>query len=178
MISPKRFLMLVAAAIAMSAAMTGLAQAQVVPNDVSNPASDAGIPALLTGANTIIRPQDLAVLQFDALLDPTNGADPARLSAAAQSIRQNQQACSNALLIRKAGHLNGEGQSFATLVQISDAGNRRDQPQRPVPFAGVAHGVVMRAQHQARQSLSIAFITAADITDGVEMRGHAGVAHP
>ena len=89
MISPKRFLMLVAAAIAMSAAMTGLAQAQVVPNDVSNPASDAGIPALLTGANTIIRPQDLAVLQFDALLDPTNGADPARLSAAAQSIRQN-----------------------------------------------------------------------------------------
>lgn len=44
---------------------------------------------MLTGTNSIIRAQDLAVLQFDSLLDPSNGADPARLSAAAQSIRLN-----------------------------------------------------------------------------------------
>ncbi|RLT05789.1 MAG: hypothetical protein DWI21_12365 [Planctomycetota bacterium] len=81
--------MLMASAIALATATTEFAQAQVVPNDVTNPASDAGIPALLTGTNSIIRAQDLAVLQFDSLLDPSNGADPARLSAAAQSIRLN-----------------------------------------------------------------------------------------
>ncbi len=86
MISPKWLLTLAAGAVAFA---TGVAQAQVAPNDVSNPASDAGIPTLLMGANSIIRPQDLAVLQFDNLLDPSNGADPARLSAAAQSIRTN-----------------------------------------------------------------------------------------
>ncbi|MBM3968947.1 MAG: hypothetical protein FJ302_03650 [Planctomycetes bacterium] len=89
MVFQKWLSLLVAGAIALASAKTGLAQAQFVPNDVLNPASDAGIPALLTGANAIIRPQDLAVLQFDNLLDPSNGADPAKLSAAAQSIRLN-----------------------------------------------------------------------------------------
>lgn len=91
MVSPKWLSMLTASAIALATVTTDFAQAQVVPNDVSNPASDAGIPALLTGANSVIRPQDLAVLQFDSLLDPSNGADPARLSAAAQSIVINHQ---------------------------------------------------------------------------------------
>ena len=36
----------------------------------------------------------------------------------------------------------------------------------------------MRAQHQARQARTLALVTAADIADGVEMRGHAGIAHP
>lgn len=67
----------------------GRAQTQTIPNDVLNPASDAGIPTLLTGVNSIIRPQDFAVLQFDSLLDPSNGADPTRLTAAAQSILLN-----------------------------------------------------------------------------------------
>lgn len=89
MVSPKWLSMLMASAMALATVTTEFAQAQVVPNDVTNPASDAGIPTLLTGANSIIRPQDLAVLQFDSLLDPSNGADPARLSAAAQSIRLN-----------------------------------------------------------------------------------------
>lgn len=89
MVSKKWLSMLLASAIALSTVTTEFAQAQVVPNDVTNPASDAGIPTLLTGANSIIRPQDLAVLQFDSLLDPSNGADPARLSAAAESIRLN-----------------------------------------------------------------------------------------
>ncbi len=63
-------------------------------------------------------------------------------------------------------------------MQIGDTGNRRDQPERTVPFAGVANGVVMRAQHQARRAGNLAFVTAADISDGVEMRPHSGVAHP
>ena len=50
--------------------------------------------------------------------------------------------------------------------------------ERAVPFAGIAHGVVMRSQHQARQAGPLAFVTAADIADGIEMRGHAGLAHP
>lgn len=87
MVSLKWRSLLVASVVAVATATTSFAQ--TVPNDVTNPASDAGIPALLTGANSIIRPQDMAVLQFDALLDPSNGADPARLSAAAQSIITN-----------------------------------------------------------------------------------------
>lgn len=98
MVSPKWLSMLLASAVAFSVATSGIAQAQVrplapnPPTDISNPASDAGIPPLLTGANSIIRPQDMLVLgqlQFDSLLDPSNGADPARLSAAAQSIQLN-----------------------------------------------------------------------------------------
>src|SRR3981189_1638388 len=50
-------------------------------------------------------------------------------------------------------------------VQVRDAGNRRDQSERAVPFAGVAHGVVMRAQHQARQAGAIAFITAPELSN-------------
>lgn len=91
MVSPKWLSILLAGAFALATVKNEFAQAQSVPNDVTNPASDAGIPPLLTGANSIIRPQDLAVLQFDSLLDPSNGADPARLSAAAQSIILNHQ---------------------------------------------------------------------------------------
>ena len=69
--------------------MPAMAQSQAIPRDVTNPASDVGIPALLTGINSIIRPQDIAVLQFDSLLDPSNGGDPSRLSAAAVSIQLN-----------------------------------------------------------------------------------------
>jgi len=36
----------------------------------------------------------------------------------------------------------------------------------------------MRAQHQARRARSLAFVTAADISDRVEMRAHSGIAHP
>ncbi len=62
------------------------------PRDVNNPASDAGIPELLMGVSSIIRPQDRLQtfqFQFDSLLDPSNGADPARLTAGARSIIQN-----------------------------------------------------------------------------------------
>ena len=62
------------------------------------------------------------------------------------------------------------GNRFPRAVQIGHAGDRRDQSERAVPFAGVAHGVVMRAQHQARQAGPLAFVTAADVSDRVEMR--------
>ena len=84
----------------------------------------------------------------------------------------------HALLVGKANDFDRERQPHAPPVQVGDAGNRRDHPERPVPFAGVAHGVVMRAQHQARQPRPLALVAAADIADGVEMRGHAGVSHP
>ena len=87
--------------------MPGFAQSRTIPRDVTNPLSDGevsvrpgrpgtpvippipAIPTLLTGINSIIRPQDVAVLQFDSLLDPSNGGDPSRLSAAAVSIQLN-----------------------------------------------------------------------------------------
>ena len=84
----------------------------------------------------------------------------------------------HALLVGETDDLDRKGQPHAAPVQIGDAGDRRDHAERSVPFAGVAHGVVMRTQHQAGQPRTFALITAADIADGVEMRGHAGISHP
>ena len=94
-------------------------------------------------------------------------------TAAQQSGRET-----NPLLIGKARHLDRERQSLPAPVQIGDAGDRGEQSERAVPFAGVAHRVVMRAQHQARQAGPVAFVAAGDIADGIEMRGHAGLANP
>ena len=100
----------------------GIAQAQVIPKDVTNPASDAGIPALLTGVNSIIRPQDVAVLQFDSLLDPSNGGDPSRLSAAALSIQLNHRVAQQQvelaiqfLLANRADIVAGKNQFFNSI---------------------------------------------------------------
>ncbi len=84
----------------------------------------------------------------------------------------------NAFLIGKACHLDGEGPSLPALVHGSDTGNRRDQTQRPIPFAGIAHRVVMRPQHQAGQARTISFVTPADVSDGVEVRNHSCLLHP
>jgi hypothetical protein len=82
------------------------------------------------------------------------------------------------LLVGEPGYFDGERQAPPSLVQIGDAANRRDQSERAVPFAGIADGVVVRAQHQARQTGALAFIAAADISDRIEMRMHSGRAHP
>ncbi len=63
-------------------------------------------------------------------------------------------------------------------MEIGDAGNRRDQPERAIPFAGVANRIVVRSQHQAWQPGTIALVSAADIADRVEMRAHPGRPHP
>ena len=84
----------------------------------------------------------------------------------------------NALLVGKAHHLDRKWQSTPSPVQVGNAGNRRDQAERTVPFAGVDNRVVMRAQHQAWQARTLALITAADIADRIELRAHAGLAHP
>ena len=82
------------------------------------------------------------------------------------------------LLVGKAGDLDRERQPLAAPMQIGHAGNRRDHAERAVPFAGIAHGIVMRAQHQAWCTRTLALVTAADIADRVEMRAHAGLTHP
>ena len=71
-----------------------------------------------------------------------------------------------------------KGNRLPAAVEIGDAGDRGDHAERAVLFAGVAHGVEMRAEHQTRQAGPVAFVAAADIADRVEMRGHAGLAHP
>ena len=84
----------------------------------------------------------------------------------------------DALLVGETCDFDRKGQPHAPPVQVGDAGNRRYHSERAVPFAGVAHGVVMRTQHQAGQPGTFAFIAAADIADGVEMYGHPGIFHP
>ncbi len=89
MIHPKWPSVFAALFVVFSTTVDGHAQTTVSRPDVTNPASDAGIPALLTGANSIIRPEDMAVIKFDSILDPSTGSDPSRLTAAAQSIIKN-----------------------------------------------------------------------------------------
>src|SRR5438093_791166 len=87
--SQSKWILLGAIAFVLSLSGVGQAQTTRVPKDVTAPASDAGIPELLTGVSSLIRPDDIATLQFDTLLDPSGGADPARLTAGAQSILHN-----------------------------------------------------------------------------------------
>ena len=84
----------------------------------------------------------------------------------------------HAFLIGETDDFDRKRQATPASVQIRHAGNRGDHPERPIPLAGVAHGVVMRSQHQARQARTIALVTAANIADRIEMRAHSGLAHP
>ena len=59
-----------------------------------------------------------------------------------------------------------------------DAFDRGDDAQHAVVLAGVAHGVEMRAQHQARRAGRLRLVAADAIADRIEPRRHAGVAHP
>src|SRR5712691_366074 len=87
--SELRWILLCVAMLATTLAGVAQAQTSRVSKDVSTPASDAGIPELLTGVSSLIRLQDVATLQFDSILDPSNGADPSQLTPAAQSIIHN-----------------------------------------------------------------------------------------
>ena len=82
------------------------------------------------------------------------------------------------LFISKADDLDRERQALAVAVEVCDAGDGRDHAERPVPFAGIAHRVVMRAEHQTGRTRLLALIAAADIADRIKMRIHAGLAHP
>ena len=84
----------------------------------------------------------------------------------------------DALFVGEADHFDCERQTPSSFRELGDAGNRRDQPERAIPFSGIAHRIVMRPQHQARQVRPIAFIAAADVADRIEMRGHSGRSHP
>ena len=107
------------------------------------------------------------------------GAEHALVKRARDRAAAEQRGCeADAFLVGEPDHLDGERQPALSLVQIGNAGNRGDQAERAVPFAGIADGVVMRAQHQARQARGLAFVTAADISDRIEMRVHAGGPHP
>ena len=82
------------------------------------------------------------------------------------------------LLVGKTGHFDGKGKPLSAFVEVGDTGDRRDQAERAVPSAGIAHRVVVRTQHQARQARPVAFVTPADIADGIEMGAHARFNHP
>src|SRR5213075_2699232 len=67
-----------------------------------------------------------------------------------------------------AEHLDGEGQSPALLCQGGDTLDGGDDAQHAVVAAGVAHGIQVRAEHEARQAGARAFIASGDIADRIE----------
>ena len=79
----------------------------------------------------------------------------------------------------KPDDLDGERQPRALAIERRDAFDRRNDAEHAVVLAGVAHGVEMRAEHQARQHRRrVAFVAADAVADRIEARRHAGVAHP
>ena len=72
----------------LAVSLVGEVQAQQrVPTDVNKPHSDAGIPELLTGVNSLIRNQDAAELIFDSLLNPVSGQTAAAAPASVSRLR-------------------------------------------------------------------------------------------
>jgi hypothetical protein len=76
--------------------------------------------------------------RFVAATEHTLDKSPGHRAAAEQ--RRGE---AHALLVGEGGDLDGEWQTKAATVEIANAGNRRDDPERSVPAAGIAHGVVM-----------------------------------
>jgi hypothetical protein len=103
-------------------------------------------------------------------LGEQRGIERSRDGAAAEQRRSK----AHALLIAKADYLDGERQSRAGRVERSDAFDRAQHAEHAVVLAGVAHGVEVRPQHEARQPRPRAFVAANAIAHGVDVRGHPG----
>ncbi len=91
---------------------------------------------------------------------------------------EQRRAEAHAFLVREAQDLERERKARAALVQRMDTIDRGHHAQHAVVLAGIAHGVEVRAQHQARRAGSVAFIAADHVADRVEPGAHAGLAHP
>ncbi len=98
--------------------------------------------------------------------------------AAHRAAAEHGGAEAHAFLIAKAQHLDGEGQALARSRQRGDAFDAGNHAEHAVVAAGVAHGVEVGAEHQARQPGAYALVAPGDVADRIERRLHAGFAHP
>ena len=81
---------------------------------------------------------------------------------------QQRRAEAHAFLVGEAHDLDRERQARAARVQRVDAIDRGHDAQHAVVLAGIAHGVEVRAQHQARRARRRAFVAADHVADRVE----------
>src|SRR3954463_2898266 len=102
------------------------------------------------------------------------GIEPAGECAAAE----HRRAEAHAFLVAKADHLERKRQPAPGTREGTDAFDRRDHAEHAVVAAGVAHGVEVRAEDEARCAARAAVIAADGIADRIERRAHAGFAHP
>ena len=63
-------------------------------------------------------------------------------------------------------------------MQAFHALNRRHNAQHAVELAGIAYGVQMRAEHQARLCRLRAFVASDHVADGVDACLHPRLLHP
>src|SRR5260221_578001 len=84
----------------------------------------------------------------------------------------------HAFFVAEAKHLDRKWQSLAPGRERGDALDRGDHAEHAVIAAGIAHGVEVRAEHQAGQAGEAAFIASDQIADRVEPGGEARLAHP
>ena len=84
----------------------------------------------------------------------------------------------HAFLVGEADHLERERQAPAGVLQRVHAFHRRNDAEHAVVLACVAHGIEVRAEHQAGKPRLKALVAPDHVADGVQPRAHARFAHP
>ena len=139
--------------------------------DPASAAIDAG-QALRVGAEIA---QGLA--QADALA--VASIEPGGIESAGHGFAADQRDPeAHALFIAEGDHLDGMGQPDAALMQVGDAGDRREDAEQAVVATGIAHGVQMRAGHHDGRVRMSTFVSPDHVAQSVPVHRHAGFAHP
>ena len=101
-------------------------------------------------------------------------------AAAEREGAQQRGAESRAFLVTESQHLDGERQFlvFAGLRQVNGHGNRGHHTENAVVFAGIRHGIQVRAENQCRQSRFPSLKAAYQIARLVYVCGESGLFKP
>jgi hypothetical protein len=91
---------------------------------------------------------------------------------------EQRRAEAHAFLVAEAHNLDREGKARPAGIERVHAFDGGDHAEHAVVLSGIANGIEMRTQHQARLSGSRALVAAGTVADGVDARVHAGLAHP
>ncbi|GJE46609.1 hypothetical protein AEGHOMDF_5815 [Methylobacterium soli] len=102
-----------------------------------------------------------------------------RLEASREGPRARQRhGKAHALLVPEGQHLDGEGHAEPGLMKGRDCRDRRDDAERAVVAARIAHRVDMRAEEQGRCARPIALVAPDHRAGRVERHPHARLLHP
>ena len=103
---------------------------------------------------------------------------PGRIELADHRAAANQRRReAHALFIAKPDYLQRVRQTLTLTMQLTHAGNCRQDTEQAVVLASVAHAVLMRPGHHHRRERHARLVTANDVAQRIEAGGHASIAH-